>query len=314
MTNGMGIPHVNGDALASLDLALPSPDEQIAIARFLDHYGERVDLAIRAKRKVIALLQEQKQATIQRAVTRGLTQSGPLKQAGVPWLGSFPAHWELRRMSSLATFSSGKAHEHFVNPDGEHICVTARFVSTGGAFGRRCTRNFSPAKKSDVLMVMSDLPKGRALARAYLVMDDASYAVNQRVCILRPSGTVDPEFLALAANRNPGLLRHDDGSNQTHLSNGDFKTLLIQCPPLAEQQAIVSSIRGILAGIDQKLRLVAREVDLLHEFRTRLVADVVTGKLDVREAAAGLPAEPAGFSGLTPGLAEDLIDEEAVVE
>jgi type I restriction enzyme S subunit len=305
---------IDYERLGRAFMPLPPPEEQAVIARFLDHVGGQIERAIRAKRKVIALLQEQKQSIIQRAVTSGMTQSGPLKEAGVPWLGSFPAHWELRRMSSLATFSSGKAHEHFVEPDGEHICVTARFVSTGGASGRRCTRNFSPAKKGDVLMVMSDLPHGRALARAYLVRDHASYAVNQRVCILRPSGAVDPEFLALAANRNPGLLRHDDGSNQTHLSNGDFKTLLIQYPPLAEQHAIVASIRGILAGIDQQLRLVAREVDLLQEFRTRLVADVVTGKLDVREAAAGLPAEPAGSSELTTGLAEDPIDEEAVVE
>jgi type I restriction enzyme S subunit len=293
---------------------VPPPEEQAAIVRFLDHVGGRIERAIRAKRKVIALLQEQQRAIIQRAVTRGLTQGVPLEEASAPWLGSFPAHWELRRMSSLATFISGKAHEHFVDPCGEHICVTAKFVSTGGASGRRCTKNLSPARKGDVLMVMSDLPNGRALARAYLVEDDASYAVNQRVCILRPQGAVDSEFLVFAADRNPGLLRHDDGSNQTHLSNGDFKTLPIQCPPRAEQKAIVASVRPATAAIAKRLDLVAREIGLLQEFRTRLIADVVTGKLDVREAASKLPAEPRDAVEPSADLSDEPIDEEVLVE
>lgn len=305
---------IDYERLSRAVMPLPPPGEQAAIVRFLDHVGGRIERAIRAKRKVIALLQEQERAIIQRAVTRGLTQGVPLKEASAPWLGSFPAHWELRRMSSLATFISGKAHEHFVDPCGEHICVTAKFVSTGGASGRRCTKNLSPARKGDVLMVMSDLPNGRALARAYLVEDDASYAVNQRVCILRPQGAVDSEFLVFAADRNPGLLRRDDGSNQTHLSNGDFKTLPIQCPPRAEQKAIVASVRPATAAIAKRLDLVAREIGLLQEVRTRLIADVVTGKLDVREAASKLPDEPIGHDDSAPELVDDLVDEEVAVE
>lgn len=220
----------------------------------------------------------------------------------------------MRRLSSIAKFSSGKAHEHFVEDDGQHVLVTARFVSTGGNSRRKCTRNFSPAQRGDVLMVMSDLPNGRALARAFLVEDDTSYAVNQRVCILRPHA-VDPCFLAFAANRNRGLLRHDDGSNQTHLSNGDFKTLPIQCPPRDEQESIVASVRPTLASIEKRLALVAEEIELLSEYRTRLVADVVTGKLDVREVAVRLPdvTSPDALEGDVDGSNEaNVIDEEVV--
>jgi hypothetical protein len=174
---------------------------------------------------------------------------------------------------------------------------------------------FKRGKYPDVLMVMSDLPNGRALGRSYLVEDDASYAVNQRVCILRPNAHVDRQFLALAADRNPGLLRHDDGSNQTHLSNGDFKTLLIQCPPRAEQEAILEGIRRPLAEVERRLQLVVQEVELLREYRTRLIAVVVTGKLDVREVASKLLDEPHhDMTDTGPDPVDEPSDEEAVVE
>ena len=81
---------------------MPPPDEQAAIVRFLDWANGRLERAIRAKRKVIALLNEQKQAIIHRAVTRGLDPSVPLKPSGIPWLGDIPQHWEVQRLTARA--------------------------------------------------------------------------------------------------------------------------------------------------------------------------------------------------------------------
>jgi type I restriction enzyme S subunit len=288
----------------------PPPAEQAAIVRFLDHWNGRLEKAIRSKRRVIALLQEQKQAIIHRAVTRGLAPNVKLKDSGIPWLGEIPEHWEVNRLSFLADFSNGKAHEQFFHPDGEIVCVNARFVSTGGTGIKYCTQNFWPARRGDVLMVMSDLPNGRALARAYLVNDDRNYAVNQRVCRLRPK-RVEAGFLAYAANRNYGLLRHDDGSNQTHLSTGDYKTLPLQRPPVDEQQAIVQYLDAHVSQADIRITRYEREIALLREYRTRLTADVVTGKLDVRAAAAQLPAteqEPAAAGELEEESEEEEVE------
>jgi type I restriction enzyme S subunit len=278
------------DSFYGIEGLLPPPSEQAAIVRFLDWANGRLERAIRAKRKVIALLHEQKQAIIHKAVTQGLDPNVPKKDSGITWLGEIPAHWEARRLSSLVEFLTGKAHEPFFDPDGSYTCVNARFVSTGGVSAKRCSRNFSPAHEGDVLMVMSDLPNGRALARAYLVEDHGAYAVNQRVCILRPHSMV-PRFLEYVANRNWGLIRHDDGSNQTHLSNGDFKTLPVQCPPIYEQELIVATTEPQIVMLSGRLGILEREITLLREYRTRLVADVVTGKLDVRDAALSLPEE-----------------------
>jgi type I restriction enzyme S subunit len=273
-----------------MPVLVPPLLEQAAIVRFLDYADRRIRRYIRAKQKLIELLEEQKQAIIHRAVTRGLDPNVRLKPSGVEWLGDVPEHWRVVRAGTVCDFLSAKAHEQFVEAGGEHICVTARFVSTEGRKVRHCTKNFSPAQRGDVLMVMSDLPRGRALARTYLVNDDRSYAVNQRVCILRPI-RVNPQFLAFTADRHPDLLAHDDGFNQTHLPNAAFKIMRLPLPPLAEQETIAAFLGRERFVREVTVQRADREIDLLREYRTRLIADVVTGKLDVREAALLLPDE-----------------------
>jgi type I restriction enzyme S subunit len=315
--------NIDYERLSRAELPMPSEDEQSAIVRFLDHANRKIDGFIRAKRKLIGLLNEQKQAIIQRAVTGKdevrmvKDENGnssfilqpstlPKKPSGIPWLGDIPQHWEVRRLSSVAKFISTKAHEQFVDAAGTHICVTARFVSTGGVARKFCTRNLSPAAKGDVLMVMSDLPNGRALARAFLVENEASYAVNQRVCIIRPSKMI-PAFLAHQANRSWGLLQQDDHCNQTHLSNRDFKTLPLLCPPISEQEEILRAIDAETKHIPSLIARTEREIALMQEYRTRLTADLVTGKLDVREAAAHLPAPPS--DAVTESTAEEPLED-----
>jgi type I restriction enzyme S subunit len=299
-------------AFLDAPIPLPPPDEQAAIVRFLNWANGRLEKAIRAKRKVITLLNEQKQAIIHRAVTRGLDPSVPLKPSGIPWIGEIPVHWEVYRLSFIAEFSNGKAHEQFFDPNGEYICVNARFVSTGGREIKYCTKNLWPARRGDVLMVMSDLPNGRALARAYLVNEERKYAVNQRVCRLRPK-RVEAGFLVYVANRNYGLLRYDDGFNQTHLSAGDYKTLAIQCPPIEEQRAILRFLDIHVSTLAKQITHLEREIDLLLAYRTRLVADIVTGKLDVREAASKLPDETPVEAGPDESDLQDETDDEELV-
>lgn len=84
-----------------MPIFIPSHDEQVAIVRFLDYANRRIERTIKAKRKVIALLNEQKQTIIHRAVTRGLDPNVPLKPSGIPWLGEIPIHWEIRRLRTL---------------------------------------------------------------------------------------------------------------------------------------------------------------------------------------------------------------------
>ena len=104
---GSGFNRLYTDRFGSISISLPSPGEQVAIVRFLNWANGQLEKAIRAKRKVITLLNEQKQVIIHRAVTRGLDPSVPLKPSGIPWLGDIPQHWEVRRLKSFAHLQSG---------------------------------------------------------------------------------------------------------------------------------------------------------------------------------------------------------------
>ena len=304
--------NIDYERLSRSRLPVPPPPEQAAIAHFLDHADRRIRRYIAARRKLMGLLEEQRQTVIQGATTCGLDPSVALRPSGVEWLGDVPEHWSVVRATAVCDFLPGKAHEHFMDPDGEFLCATARFVSTGGEQARRCSANFSPAQKGDVLMVMSDLPRGRALARAYHVSDDRKYAVNQRVCALR-AHSIDSQFLAYYANRNPQLLAHDDGSNQTHLPNSAFKTLMVPVPPPEEQHAIVAALASQTRAIDRAITRGRGEIKLVMEYRRRLIADVATGRLDVRaatalteDAASELEREDEGDGTFNPeeGVAE----------
>ena len=271
----------NFSEMRNIVLAVPPYSDQASIAAFLDRETGKIDALVEAQRRLIELLKEKRQAVISHAVTKGLDPTVPMKDSGVEWLGEVPAHWKVSRLSAVADFFQGKAHEPFVEDDGDHVCVTARFVSTSGQSEKRCTQNLSPASRGDILMVMSDLPNGRALARAYFVADDRSYAVNQRVCAITIRQG-EPRFFAYQLNRNMQLLQFNDGVEQTHLKNRAFTSLLLTVPPVDEQRALADWIDRQVSEWEGLTAEAENAVALLQERRSALISAAVTGKIDVR--------------------------------
>ncbi len=271
--------------LAQFVAAVPSPAEQDAIVRFLDREMEKIDGLVAKKEELIRLLQEKRAALITHAVTKGLDLNAPMKDSGIEWIGEIPADWKIRRLSTVCGFQSGKAHEPYVVEDGEFVCVNARFVSTEGKKRKFCSRNLSPAKRNDVLMVMSDLPNGRALARTFFVTENDRYAVNQRVCIISAQ-QVNPRFLFYYLDRSPFFLCYDDGLNQTHLPNAAFTKCPVLLPPPREQVAISEYLDLATNRINGLIKKVEDHLTLLQELRTALISAAVTGKIDVREEVA----------------------------
>jgi type I restriction enzyme, S subunit len=214
------------------------------------------------------------------------------KPSGIEWLGDVPAHWKVKRLSCFCDFQSGKAHEPFVDDDGEFICVNSRFVSTEGRSRKYCTKNLSPAQRNDILMVMSDLPNGKALAKAYFVEDESSLAVNQRVCILTPRHGL-PRFLFYFLNRSQGFLQHDDGISQTHLSNDLFTKFQTLMPPLSEQIQIAAFLDRETAKIDALVAEQRRLMELLKEKRQAVISHAVTQGLNPKA-----PMKPSGIEWL----------------
>jgi len=271
---------VNPSDIQKLPWKWPPLETQRRIAQFLDEKTVRIDALIEKKRALLDRLAEKRQAMITRAVTKGLNPNAPMKPSGIDWLGDIPAHWEVKRLISFCDFQSGKAHEPFIDQDGAYICVNARFVSTDGVAEKRCTVNLTPAIPGDILMVMSDLPNGRALARSFLVNDQRQYAVNQRVCRIRTQRGL-PAYFSYQLNRNPQLLRYNDGKEQTHLSNSTFKLVQLLQPPEDEQWRIVDYLDEVVFILGKTAAQIEASVELLTEYRSALITAAVTGQLEI---------------------------------
>jgi type I restriction enzyme S subunit len=318
---GIAYPAISETRLGNIAVTLPPPDEQAAIVRFLDWANGRLERAIRAKRKVIALLSEQKQAIIHRAVTRGLDPSVPLKPSGIPWLGDIPWHWEVIRSKWL--FCQRK---DLALPDDVQMSATQAYGVIPQAdfeekVGRRVVKismhldKRRHVEKDDFVISMRSFQGG--LERAW-----SSGAIRSSYVVLRSRQAVDTDtdfFSYLFKSRGyiralqatGDFIRDGQDLNFTNFCRIDLPLI-----PINEQRAIAKFIADSTRGLDSAIHRLSREIDLLREYRTRLVADVVTGKLDVREAAARLPDEaPPDLAADDADLGDkaEAIDEEAAV-
>ena len=309
-----GLTHMG---IQSVLIPLPPLPEQHAIVRYLDHADRRIRRYISAKRKLIALLEEEKQAVVNRAVTRGLNPNVRLKPSGVEWLGDVPEHWEIRRLGYLATkFGSGitpRGGATVYEEDGVPF-LRSQNIHFDGLRTRNVARitpslhrelSGSHVKPRDVLLNIT----GASIGRACSVPDDfAEGNVNQHVCIIRPNQSrLLPNLLAaylFTPNMQREIRFEQSGASREGLTLQSIRNFRVIAPPLSEQAAIIEHLDKATAGIDAAIARTRRQIELLQEYRTRLIADVVTGKLDVREAAALLPDESED---------EESIDEDSLL-
>jgi type I restriction enzyme S subunit len=186
-------------------------------------------------------------------------------------VGAIPEDWDVKPLPRVLEFISGKAHEQHISPFGDFVVVNSKFISTDGEVAKYSKVNFCPARQGDILMVMSDLPNGRALAKCFLVEEDRRYAVNQRVCILRPKRS-HPRFFFYQLNRNPYFLAFDDGVQQTHLLNGVFRACPVAVPPsIDEQSAIAAALSDADALIASLEAVIAKKRDLKQAVMQQLL-------------------------------------------
>ena len=295
------------DELFRIEALVPPPSEQAAIVHFLDWANGRLERAIQAKRKVIALLNEQKQAIIHRAVTRGLDPNVPLKPSSVPWLGEIPRHWEVIRSKYIYREVDSRS----ANGGETHLSMSQKLgliPSSQIEEKRLVSETYVGAK----LCEKGDLVLNRLKAHlGVFALAPQRGLVSPDYTVLRPIRTLEDRFFE-AVYRTPAcrveLRQRAKGIVQGfwRLYTDDFYDIRVPVPPVDEQRRIMARIDGDLTGVLTAIFRLEREIALLREYRTRLVADVVTGKLDVREAAVGLP-EDSGASAPS-----DLSDESDV--
>ena len=267
------------EAFKQMPSAYPPLEEQRLIVRFLDWHGGMTARLIRAKKRLIALLNEQKQSIIHHAVTRGLDSTVPLKPSGVDWLGDVPEGWDVRKLKHLGRLRSGDTITAF------QIEESGQFPVYGGNGLRGYAANFT--HDGDYILIGR---QGALCGNVHVV--SGQFFASEHAIVVHPRAEFSTDWLSEVL-RVMNLNQYSLAAAQPGLSAERIEALELPVPNLADQQAIAKAMTAETAETNAAIEIVRQEIALIQEFRTRLIADVVTGQLDVRVLAASLPAVTA---------------------
>ena len=297
LTDKATIAHFTAEKFGALPVPVPPSTEQAAIVRFLDHIYRRIRRYIRAKEKLIALLEEQKRAIVHEAVTGQIdVRTGrpyPVyKDSGVEWLGEVPAHWGVWRSKRVF-----RPRTELARPDDVQLSATQAYgviaqADYEGKIGRKVTKILRHLDQrrhvevDDFVISMRSFQGG--LERAW-----RSGCIRSSYIVLRAATRLivgyfghlfkSPGYIA-ALQSTANFIR--DGQD---LNFENFCRVDLPFPPIEEQQEIAQAVDKGTDHITSSIERLRRQISSLFEYRARFIADVVTGKLDVRAAVAGSP-------------------------
>ncbi|PLY13890.1 MAG: restriction endonuclease subunit S [Sedimenticola sp.] len=307
------------DQLGQIPVPVPPHGEQDAIVLFLNWKTAQINKFIRNKRRFIELLKEQKQNVINQAVTRGLDPNVKLKPSGVEWIGDIPEHWEVAPLKHLASINAR------VLPESTDQNYTFKYfdissVGTGCLSGEPETLRFGQApsrarrilKRGDTI-----LSTVRTYLKAvYYVSDEVEdWIASTGFAALTPKKAIHPPFLGLVIQSDNFInrvIRESIGVAYPAIAETKLGTLHLAYPEsIEEQQAILEHIADSSKAIDQAIIRAQREIELMREYRTRLISDVVTGQVDVRGVEVPEVAEEELLAlDEDTGESDDMIDDE----
>jgi len=179
-------------------------------------------------------------------------------------------NWVENIVSQVADYENGKAHEQDIEEKGKYVVVNSKFISSDGEVRKFTNSANCPAKKDEILMVLSDVPNGKAIAKCFYVDKDDFYIVNQRICKLTPT-TADNKLIYYLLNRNPYFLSFDDGVKQTNLRNEDVLNCPLVLPPKPKEQQKIASC---LSSLDEVIAAHSQKLDALKDHKKSLMQNL----------------------------------------
>ena len=282
-------PHLNANELGTSVVLLPPLDEQRAIVRFLDHADEQTQRYIASKERLIALLEEERQALVHQAVTRGLDPNVRFKPSGVEWLGEIPEHWEEQEVKKIVQIKRGK-FTHRPRNDPSLYDGPYPFIQTGDVTAAtKIITGFKQTLNQRGLAVSTIFPAGTLVMTIAANIGDVAI-LNFDACF--PDSVVgfipnnvhrDHLYYMLRAMKNE-FIREAPVNTQGNLNVDRIGSMKVALPPVQEQTTIAAYLDRTADSTNDTIRRAVRQIELMNEYRTRLIADVVTGQLDVREA------------------------------
>lgn len=275
---------LNPNALKSIPFFLPTPDEQSVIVKYIDDKTSKIDAYVADKEKEIELLQELKQKTIADAVTKGLNPDAKMKDSGISWIGEIPEHWEVRHLSQVS-------YEHYISNKEIHHQnllslsygrITRKDINTTEGLLPASFDTYQIVEEGNIVMRLTDLQNDHKSLRVGLVKEEG-IVTSAYVC-LGVFESMIPSFLynVLHSYDIKKLFYSMGGGLRQNLNWQGLKKLDIPLPPKGEQQAIVAYIEEKCEKIDKLASELQSEIDYLKEYKQRLIADCVTGQVNVQ--------------------------------
>jgi type I restriction enzyme, S subunit len=293
---GGSTPAMTQESLGKTQIVLPPLDEQESIACFLDRKTSQIDALIAKKSALLEKLDEKRTALISHAVTKGLDSSVPMKNSGVEWLGDIPEHWEVSRIGFVADIGNGstpnRSNESFWDQGSipwlnsskvneQIICSASQFVTEDAV--KQC---HLPIVMPDSIVLAIT---GEGKTRGNVAICKIQTTINQHLAYISlVTKRVSLHFLFLYLQAMYEKIRTDsagNGSTKGAITCQDVKGYKFPLPAVEEQEKIVNFLNHKTAEIVRQKAKVKEAIELLKEYRTALITNAVTGKIDVRQVA-----------------------------
>ena len=241
--------------IRSLKIKFPPDTEQQKIAAFLTAVDDKIEQLSKKQE----LLGEYKKGLMQQIFSQAIRFKADD--------GSTFPEWKEKKLGDIVRFENGKGHEQNISKDGKFIVVNSKFISSQGRVKKYTDTQKSPLNFGDVVMVMSDVPNGKALAKCYYIEQDNLYSLNQRICGLKHK-LADTKFIYYRINRHKYFLSFDSGVGQTNLKKMEILNCPLNIPTDIKEQA---KIANFLSSVDNKIEQMGKQLDESKQFKKALL-------------------------------------------
>ncbi len=241
--------------IKKLEIGYPSKEEQTKIASFLSNVDEKISQLTQKH----ALLSQYKQGMMQKLFSQQIRFKADD--------GSEFGEWEEKQLGEIIKFVNGKGHENDVDSDGSYTLINSKFLSTNGSVAKKVNKCNQKVMNDSLVMVMSDVPNGKALAKVMYIQDGSNFALNQRIGMFIFHKDHYPKFFQYQLNRHQYYLAFDSGVGQTNLKKEDVLNCPILVPCIEEQ----TTIANFLSSIDQKIEVVAQQIEQAKTWKKGLL-------------------------------------------
>jgi len=291
LANPGAVPSINAGDVGAVSLPVPPHEEQVAIARFLDHETARIDALIAKQERLIELLDEKRVSLISDVATRGLNPTTILKHSGVPWFGKVPEHW---KVAGFRHYLSSEVDYRGRTPTKVSegiLLLTARNIRNGRVDYEASQEFIDPGEYEQVMsrgapeigdvLFTTEAPLGQVAN-----VDRTDVALAQRIIKVRGVRDVLDniflKYLMMSRQFQASLMTYATGSTALGIKAERLSYLRVLVPPMAEQREIVRHLDAALPKIDALVQKARTMIHLLLERRAALISGCVTGQVDVR--------------------------------